>query len=247
MRIESLNIWGGREKEPLLKHVREQAPQTSVFCFQEVFNGQPAHDRDVVPNIYNEIVAALPDHVGYYAPAHGPEGLATFVRRDVCVKGGGSTVVHRWNLDPSREIDQDRVLQFLTIVLDGRDITVANIHALQLGPDKGDTLERLAQFQRAKAEVVKGPTVLCGDFNVRPYTNSLLVFEEDTDPRRRLRNLVTANGIPTTRSPHYPYRDTEPFADYIFVSPPPSISCVKFMVLEDVVVSDHLPLVVEIE
>lgn len=246
MRIESLNIWGGRLREPLLEHISTQAQTIDIFCLQEVYSGKPSPNGSVVLDIHNQIDAVLPNHTGYYEPAYGAEGLAMFVRNDVNVTGGGSTLVHRWNVGPGRAIDQDRVLQFLEVELGVGKITVANLHGLHLGANKGDTAERLVQFQTAKAEVVKGPTVLCGDFNVRPGTASLKVFEDDPDPEKCMVNLVTSNRVPTTRTPFYRWSADEPYADYILVSPQPLINVVDFQVLSDAV-SDHYPLVVVIK
>lgn len=238
MRIESLNIWGGRERESLLGHIGGQSQAVDIFCLQEVYNGAPTDDHELVPNIYDQIVACLPDHNGYFELAHGAEGLAMFVRRDVQVLGGGSVIVHRWNASPNAPVDQDRILQFLDIEVNGREITVANLHGLQLGPQKGDTPERLAQFQKAR-EAIQGnrPTVLCGDFNVRPDTASLHLFG--------MIDLISAHAVPATRTHLYPWHESEPYADYILVSPQPLITVVNFQVLTDVV-SDHSPLVVEI-
>lgn len=246
MRIESLNIWGGKLREPLLNHISTQAQTIDIFCLQEVYNGKPSHNGSIVLDIHDQIDAVLPNHTGYYEPAHEAEGLAMFVRGDVNVTGGGRTLVHRWNVGAGRIIDQDRVLQFLEVELGDRKITVANLHGLHLGADKGDTAERLVQFQTAKSEIVKGPTVLCGDFNVRPGTASLKVFEDDPDPEKRMVNLVTSNRVSTTRTCFYPWHASEPYADYILASSQPLIIVVDFQVLPDVV-SDHYPLVVEIK
>lgn len=247
MRVECLNIWGGKLKGPLIDHLQAEAKATDIFCLQEVFRGTPAHEGEgeVVLNIYDQIRAALPDHTCHYMPAHGPEGLAMFVRHDVQTIDGGNTTIHKWDTKPDSAVDQDRVLHFVNVELAGRKITIANIHGLQLGADKGDTPERLVQFQTAKTVLVHGPTVLCGDFNVRPNTKSLGIFENDPDPERRLVNLVTWGCVKTTRTPLYPWRETEPYADYILVSERPLIRDVSFRVLTDVVVSDHYPLVVD--
>ena len=250
MRIESLNIWGGRERTPLLKHLGDQAEGIDVFCLQEVFKSDSASAVDsAVPDIFLQIADVLPNHVGYFEPAHGSEGLAMFVRHDLTVTGCGSTVVHRWDIDPRRSVDQNRILQFLQVDSDGREITIANLHGLHLGKNKGDTKTRIAQFLAAKSEAVRGPTVLCGDFNVRPGTASLKVFENDGNPKRRMANLVTdpKYAITTTRSPLFEFRKESPFADYIFVTPPPLLTVVSFEVLTDVVVSDHYPLVVKVQ
>lgn len=79
--------------------------------------------------------------------------------------------------------------------------------------------------------------VLCGDFNLLPDTESIRIIEQ-----ARLKNLITENGIVSTRTSHYTRADK--FADYIFVSQQ-NVEVKSFNVLPDEV-SDHSPLVIEI-
>ena len=43
LRLETLNIWGGRLYHALLAHIRRQADNVDIFCFQEVYMTQSDH------------------------------------------------------------------------------------------------------------------------------------------------------------------------------------------------------------
>lgn len=114
-----------------------------------------------------------------------------------------------------------------------------NTHGLWIGGGKGDTPERLAQSERLNGFVTaqRDPVVLCGDFNLLPDTKSLRIIEKN------LRNLISEFHVSTTRSRLAPESKGK-FADYVFVSP--ELRVTGFRALE-VLVSDHLPLSVELE
>ncbi len=78
--------------------------------------------------------------------------------------------------------------------------------------------------------------MLCGDFNLLPDSESLLMVE-----RIGLRNLIREYGITSTRTSLYP-KDGR-YADYAFISE--GIQLKSFKVLPDEV-SDHAPLLIEI-
>lgn len=84
--------------------------------------------------------------------------------------------------------------------------------------------------------------ILAGDFNLLPDTESIAMLG------RRLRDLVREYAVPTTRSRLNPYRGTpreQKFADYIFFVSP-SLQVHDFAV-PDLLVSDHLPLILSCE
>jgi endonuclease/exonuclease/phosphatase family metal-dependent hydrolase len=113
-----------------------------------------------------------------------------------------------------------------------------NVHGLWNGMGKTDTPERIAQSQKIRnfMDTLNTPKILCGDFNLRPETESLKMLKKD------MKNLVQIYNFPSTRSNHYPKRNEEPFADYVLTCP--KITVTHFTVLEDQV-SDHMPLLLE--
>ena len=75
------------------------------------------------------------------------------------------------------------------------------------------------------------PKILCGDFNLRPDTESMKIIED------RMHNLIYLYQVNSTRTSLY--KKEEKFADYILTSP--EVKTHRFAVL-DHEVSDHKPL-----
>jgi endonuclease/exonuclease/phosphatase family metal-dependent hydrolase len=265
MKIESLNIWGGRVFDPLTQHLQKQGESIDIFCLQEVYSTpldikytREATNEDeklsnVYParaNIYEEIVKALPNHVGYYRPALDRAdyqgvvdyelyfGLAIFVKRGIQVKKEDDIFVflQRGSFIPGDNTTCPRNLQYVQVEKDGNEYTIANLHGIWTGGGKNDTPSRMEQSQKIKTffSAITGAKILCGDFNLLPETESLTILEGN------MSNLVKEYGITSTRSEFY--TKPEKFADYILVSPEVEVS--DFKVLQDPV-SDHLPLQAE--
>ena len=95
LKLETLNIWGGRVYQSLMEHLLKQAQAVDVFCFQEVYSTQsgristreiaepdgshrPTNDSPARANVYEELRQALPEFHGYYSSSqdrydiHGP-------------------------------------------------------------------------------------------------------------------------------------------------------------------------------
>ncbi len=89
-----------------------------------------------------------------------------------------------------------------------------------------------------RIRALKAEYVLLGDFNLTPDTISLQMFEKELG----CRDLIKEYGITSTRTHLYPKENK--FADYAFVSR--GVSLKKFEVMPDVI-SDHSPLLVELE
>ncbi|MEK7136248.1 MAG: endonuclease/exonuclease/phosphatase family protein [Patescibacteria group bacterium] len=250
MKLITLNTWGGKVLEPLLSFIKEKENSIDIFCFQEVFKGgtateaNPMQIKNINPRLYEEIEKLLSNHVGYFSSLYNGEyGLATFVRKDIKVKEDGAIMVHEnsnFPVDEDPDADHNRLLQWFRIEKNSLEYLVANLHG-HWTLLKHDTPERLAQSQRILG-FLKGfnlPKIICGDFNVRPETESIRLLEESG-----LRNLVSESKIATTRTSLYKFGHIEPYADYIFISP--EIELKNFNVLPDEV-SDHAPLYLEFE
>lgn len=268
LRMETLNIWGGRLYQPLLDHVRKQANTVDLFCFQEVYSTcsshlftkereealhqfAPSNDCPERANIYQELVHALPDFTGHFSSCQdrhaysGPVdfdlsfGLALFARKTLIVEQVGEYFVHRQknSLMGTNNATIGRNLQYIQVRLAGKPVTVLNLHGLWNGQGKTDSPERLEQFRKVKAVIkaIRDATIVCGDLNILPTTQSLALLEED------LRNLIKVYGITSTRTRWYPRPDR--FADYVLVSPDLFIEA--FEVLDENI-SDHTPLLVTV-
>lgn len=132
---------------------------------------------------------------------------------------------------------------YTKIKLDQKIINIVNIHGAYEPGDKRDTKERLQQSKRIIEFLnkVEGIKIIGGDFNLLPDTESIKMFEKGG-----YRNLIDEFKIPTTRNEiawkSHPIKQL--YADYVFVDP--NVKVRSFEV-PNVLVSDHLPLVLEIE
>lgn len=124
MKLETLNIWGGRIYQPLIEHVQKQAKDIDIFCFQEVFSTQskrnfisehaepkyfdyPINDYPACANIFQKLLQALPAFYGYYSSSQDrldnhnfkdedlSLGLTMFIKKTIQVKAKGNLFVHR--------------------------------------------------------------------------------------------------------------------------------------------------------
>ncbi|PIR86961.1 MAG: hypothetical protein COU11_03020 [Candidatus Harrisonbacteria bacterium CG10_big_fil_rev_8_21_14_0_10_49_15] len=264
MRIISLNLWAGTLFKPLLEYIKQEAEQTDIFCFQEmVFHG-PAEQvtkHSIRGNLYAEIAAILPDHNGYkrlapegsqfgpfgdhVVPEEGVRlGISIFAKKDLPLKNTGEFFTYPEDKNPFAGGKPGLMtgnFQYIQLPHSAGLLTVGSLHGLWQ-QHKKDTPERLEQsrllldFFRQQT----GAKILLGDFNLEPHTESIAMIS------RELRNLITENEIFTTRNAQY--KDMERYKDYIadyaFVSK--DVKVKKFD-LPPIEVSDHLPLVLEIE
>lgn len=254
MKLISLNIWAGREFDELIKFLRSNADDTDVFCFQEVFDNSAQRkwiNEFYRADIFSMIKKELPDHEGYFAPAQDfcdfegsidyeiSWGIAMFIKKSLKIKKTGDFFIkgHR-NSKGEDNKTIPRNLQYVVLTVDGREYTIAHFHGLWNGTGKTDTDERIEQSKKVKSftDNVENKLILCGDFNLLPDTQSLLLLEE------KLINLIKKYGIKTTRSKLY--ERPGKFADYVLVSQ--DIKIEKFEV-PDVCASDHLPMILQFE
>ena len=121
-------------------------------------------------------------------------------------------------------------------------ITISQMHGLRDLAGKMDTPER-AEQARKLLEVTLGvadesdPTIICGDFNVEPDSESFRILAE-----AGLKDLVIANGFTSTRNSLY--KKPGRFADYMLVND--AVRVRSFDVIMSPDVSDHCQLVLEI-
>jgi endonuclease/exonuclease/phosphatase family metal-dependent hydrolase len=254
MRIISLNTWGGRAgKETLLEFFKTHADTTDIFCLQEVWSyarkdlegrsaGGVALDYSkIMTNGVRDISALLPDFTPFFHPHVGDNyGLLMLVRKEYPVTDDGEVFVYKQKGYMSEEDagNHARNIQYVTIAIADRPITIINFHGLWNGKGKTDTEDRLQQSENILAFMRQrgGKYILCGDFNLRPDTESIRKFED-----AGLRNLIREFDVTSTRTSFY--TKPEKFADYAFISKDIDLKDFKVLPHE---VSDHAPLSIEI-
>jgi len=240
MKLMTLNIWGGHIKNPLLEFVKLHR-DVDIFCLQEVYNNAPnkisTEDREVSLNILSELQSILSNHTAFFRPViENIYGIGMLVKKEIEVLKEGEITIHENPNYPGRGPTHSRNLQWLQYRSKNKIHSILNVHALWNGKGKTDTPERIFQSRRINEfmATLNTPKILCGDFNLKPDTESISLIEKG------MNNLIKRYDINSTRSNLY--QKEEKFADYIFTSP--EIMVNSFEVLNDEV-SDHLPLLLD--
>jgi endonuclease/exonuclease/phosphatase family metal-dependent hydrolase len=163
------------------------------------------------------------------------------VKKDIEILEEGEIFVykHKGYIPEGDLGNHARNIQYVKVSNSGNELSVINFHGLWNGKGKGDTEDRILQTKNILdfIENLSHEIVLCGDFNLRPDTESIKLFED-----AGMHNLIKEYGITSTRTSHY--TKDEKFADYAFVSQ--GIKVKDFKILPDEV-SDHAALYIEIE
>lgn len=236
-------MWGGRVAGPLTAFL-ERSKEVDVFLFQEIVEPSEDPERELEKD-RADVPKALQGYQSYFAPAKSNGfGLGAFIKKGIEVEKEGDVFVH---LHYDAMVGKDwttvgKNLQYLKIVgSNDEKYTIFNLHGLWDGSGKGDTDARIKQSEKIIEFMKKceGKIILCGDFNLRPDTQSIKMIEEELD----LRNLIKDYKIDSTRTSLYT-RSEEKYADYIFVSK--NLEVKDFKVLPDEV-SDHAALYLDFE
>jgi endonuclease/exonuclease/phosphatase family metal-dependent hydrolase len=257
MKLITLNIWGGRVLEPLLKLAQTKLQEADVICLQEVLSAAEAlPGTEVCTNTLEQLLPLMTDYRFVYnsnvvdtltSKISQPGlryGNAIFVRKNLRLRASQNHYIVKYpgdSFDLEGGEDHPRALQVVQLTDEaGNDLAVANYHGYWSNGPKTDDEVRLEQSKRIR-EVLDGlgePFILCGDFNLLPTTKSLDIL------RAGLTDMVQKYELLTTRSALYKRIDYAPFADYVFAGP--EVRDKSFQALEDVV-SDHLALELEFD
>lgn len=237
MKLITLNLWGGHLRNPLLKFFHNNR-NTDVFCLQEVYHKAnkkiSEKDRQLSLNIFSDLQKLLPHHYAIFKPAlDNVYGLAMLVANTIDILGEGEINIHERQHYPGIGLNHPRNLQWIECKLNHKIYSIMNVHGLWTGQGKYDSPERINQSNRIKQFMnsVNTPKILCGDFNLRPDTQSMEILEQN------MVNLIKKHHIRSTRTSYY--KKEEGYADYILTSP--EIKVNEFKVMSDEV-SDHAPL-----
>lgn len=252
MKLVCLNTWGGLAGHEPLHSFFLNNNDVDIFCLQEMWEGGryligstiqggprevSTVDESTLFEGVSYIASALPTHsVFFNSFFRGHYGTVFFVKNSIPVLEEGFEYIYReaGYINPENIADHARTVHYIRIQTGSGIRTIAQLHGLWNGQGKGDSDDRLLQSEKVVATLARlgGPTVLCGDFNLTPDTQSIRIIEN-----AGFENLITRHGVTSTRSSHYP--KPIKYADYIFVNA--GIVANDFKVLPDEV-SDHLPL-----
>jgi len=222
-----LNTWEAATGEVLWNYLKEESENCEVFCFMETGDKFRRKCKEILSNYVcitdKKVVVNKNEYFQstYVRVDNKILKSETLLRFDPCLGLGIFTQIQRnnkvWN--------------------------VANIHGVAKPGDKLDNPKRLEQSQKIIEYMAKidGIKLIGGDFNLEIETESVKMFEKNG-----YRNLIKEFGIETTRN-HFSwdiYPQKQLWADYLFVSPEVKVKSFEVPRNE---VSDHLPLIVEIE
>jgi len=228
MKVIFLNTCNGKIREGIAAFIKQQAPDTDVFCFQEVYQEMQTLSGELLRN-YRMIS-------GYKKVAEDNDfPQATYVRSDLELLSSEFVLENQ----PGAGL-----AVYTQINTQNTTIHLCNLHGTARPGDKLDTPQRINQSQELLdffAEK-KGMKIIGGDFNLRPETKSAQMFEENG-----YRSLIREFRIRTTRNrliwELYP-ENKQYFSDFVFVSP--EVNVREFSVPTNEI-SDHLPLVLKVE
>ncbi len=228
MKIIFLNALNAELKEPLAQFLREHAGTTDIFCFQEAGQGM------------RELCAEL---ISGHEKITDEKRVSKreYFHQAIYFKNGVRKEESASVLKTEKKIGLGL---FLEAGKGDQLVSVCNVHGLALPGEKCDSPGRLMQTEgiikfMAKRKI---PRIIGGDFNVLPETQSILKFEE-----AGYRNLIKDFNIRTTRNEFswkkYPDNPLY-YSDYVFVSPDVRV---KSFSVPDMEISDHLPMILEID
>ncbi|MGC9598995.1 MAG: endonuclease/exonuclease/phosphatase family protein [Minisyncoccia bacterium] len=228
MKLISLNTWDGATGDVFAGFVKEQARDTDIFCFQEVRENARTLCRTAIPD-YKEIAA-------YKRTAEGKDASqTTYLNKRMRLLS--SEVIFEERDDPGLGM-------YVEVSFRSGSLHIINFHGNWNPVNKLDSPERIRQSQELVAflKAKEGPKMVMGDFNLLPDTEGIRLFELNG-----YRNLIKDFHIATTRNrlgwDRFP-GNKQLYADYVFVSPDVAI---KSFSVPDVEISDHLPMIVDIE
>ena len=227
MRIEFLNVWSGETGRVLRDYLLEESRRVEVFCFQKVDKKFPAMAEKVLAN-YGVFTGYKFINENDFFPQ------ATYVRNGIAVTNA------RTILENIPDVGLGLVCQ----LGEGRGmISLANIHGISRPGNKLDTEGRIRQSEAIIEHYANADraVIIGGDFNLEKEIQAVRMFAE-----AGYENLIEKHGVRTTRNrliwERYP-KNRQYFSDYVFVR---GIKVKYFEVLDNEV-SDHLPMILEVD
>lgn len=247
IKVIQLNIWRGTLLDNALAFLKEEDPD--IILLQEVYSSTD----ETLPNekrIYEYLNEEFPDYYATYGAAFTDiTGLGNIQ--------SGNAIFSKFEItdskntffdEPYREFDEQAQTDFthnpqtvLEATLDaaGVELHVFSVHGIW-GTDGEDNPRRLQMGETIIGEVIdKKNVIIGGDFNLLPYTETVKNIEKYVDS-------VFKESL--TRTFNLKYKTAPGFktaaVDMMFISPGMKVIDKKCL---DIQVSDHLPLVMEVE
>jgi endonuclease/exonuclease/phosphatase family metal-dependent hydrolase len=232
MKIIFLNTWNGKQADAISEFLQTQKKDTDIFCLQEVYDGGM---REVALKCLSDFTEIFKYERGFKDETGVDEySQAIYIRNSIKINKSE----YLFEESPESGLGISIIIEF-----NGKILYLLNYHGVSRPKDKLDTDARLGQSHKILNyyRSLSGPKILGGDFNFLPETESYNMFIQNG-----YKELVKLSNVSTTRNRLY--WDNRPqkhlFSDYIFTSTDINV---KNLVVPQIEISDHLPLILEIE
>lgn len=241
-KLIQLNMWGGRLEGVLRDFFSKQSPD--ILCLQEAVSYQKGDAGFMLPVERIQEICSLPYMV--FGPVFSFNLMQATASFGNCILSKYpiqkseilfTNLEHKENFDFNEHDGNVRNFVHASIEIAGKTYELVTHHGYHIPDHKNGTKETIEQM-RQLAEYVKqleGPTILTGDFNLAPSSESL------KELNNILTNLPVSHKLKTTRTPLT--HKTE-VCDYIFIND--GIGVHKFST-SDEMISDHKALILEFE
>ena len=242
MKILQLNVWGGKLGKQTIEVLKREEPD--IACFQEAVVFPTEKEGDLFFSTLKKFQKEGNFEHSFFSAAFG----FSYMNRTAEF---GNAILSKYSFQQTKTVftrkeyieDQDlldgdfniRNLQHVELKVKGETLNVLNHHGHHIPEHKSGDEETVRQCKMIAdyVEGLPGRTVLCGDFNLAPASESLEQIN------KVLVNHAKEQGVVTTRTPLT--HKTE-VCDYIFTSPNLEVS--NFQVLDDIA-SDHKVLTID--
>lgn len=226
MKIIFLNVWHGQVREALAQFVRAHAHDTDVFCFQEASQEVRSLCQELLPGFEERSDRKQESGDEFYEQS-------TYVRPGIVVLSSETLL---------QEEEESGLALSVVLSVDGKTVTVCNVHGIAQPGEKLDNPGRLKQSQEIIASLEKkdGYKIVGGDFNLMPETKSVRMFAESG-----YRDLIHEFRIGNTRNElsWAMYQNKQYYSDYVFLGEGMKVE--EFSVPYNEI-SDHLPLILRV-
>lgn len=251
MKLLNINTWGGQRLDDLLALLSSQ--EWDLITLQEVFALQtgdvkPLFKEKKVMNLLEMIRNNLSQQHFFFSSTAGYFWSGKIVEF-------GNLTISKNPIRNSRTVFYDidyignfhgtsgdftkdpRNLQIVEVQLEDRIVSVLNTHGIwQLDNKKSDTNRTIEMAKTIVRNInIDVPTIIAGDFNLTPETESIQLLEEVAE------NLVIKNGIINTRNS---YKGLVEVVDYIFSNSKVSVNSLSML---ETNASDHNALILDFE
>lgn len=227
MQIIFLNTYHGRLLREITKFISNRIGETEIFCFQEVYEGVM---KDITTSLFSKYQSKY---------AHKKINRDEEYLQGTFIKTSSKIVNERAIFSSDAKLGLGIVT---TIKYKTKMLHILNFHGLAYPGKKQDTNDRLEQSQKIIEYFrnLDDPVIIGGDFNLDKETDSIGMFEKSG-----YKNLISDFHIKTTRNKvaWERHSNMQRWADFVFVN---SKVKVKSFEVPNIIVSDHLPLILNI-